>query len=139
MSNPARVTLAARTNQMASWWRRSFQPTAAWLPGWSRARTLSPRIWATPSCAWRIEFDWPVVLDMRSVDWIDSGACAVLIKLWKELRRKGRTVTLCVTDPVRETFRITGLVRLIPCFGDLGPAIEAARTMPPPEAVGNLA
>lgn len=81
------------------------------------------------------QFDWPVVLDMRSVDWIDSGACAVLIKFWKELRGKGRAVALCVTDPVRETFRITGLVRLIPCFGELAPAIEAARTAASPAAV----
>jgi|GEM_PF-5270616 len=81
------------------------------------------------------QFDWPVVLDMRAVDWIDSGACAVLIKFWKELRGKGRTLALCVTDPVSETFRITGLARLIPCFGELAPAIEAARTAPPPAAV----
>jgi anti-anti-sigma factor len=85
------------------------------------------------------QFDWPVVLDLRSVDWIDSGACAVLIKFWKELRGKGRALTLCVSDPVRETFRITGLVRLIPCFGELPPAIEAARTSPPPAAVENPA
>jgi anti-anti-sigma factor len=81
------------------------------------------------------QFDWPIVLDMRSVDWIDSGACAVLIKFWKELRAKGRAVALCVTDPVRETFRITGLARLIPCFGELASAIEAARIAPPPAAV----
>jgi anti-anti-sigma factor len=81
------------------------------------------------------QFDWPVVLDMRAVDWIDSGACAVLIKFWKELRGKGRTLTLCVTDPVSETFRITGLARLIPCFGERAPAIEAARIAPPPAAV----
>jgi len=85
------------------------------------------------------QFDWPVVLDMRSVDWIDSGACAVLIKFWKELRVKGRAVAMCVTDPVKETFRITGLVRLIPCYGDLGETIEAARMLPPPAAAGNRA
>jgi anti-anti-sigma factor len=69
----------------------------------------------------------PLVLDMRGVDWIDSGACAVLIKVWKALRQRGQPLVLCVTDPVRETFRITGLVRLMPTFTDLGPAVEAAR------------
>ena len=69
----------------------------------------------------------PLVLDMRGVDWIDSGACAVLIKVWKALRQKGQPLVLCVTDPVRETFRITGLVRLMPTFTDLDPAVEAAR------------
>jgi anti-anti-sigma factor len=82
------------------------------------------------------QFDWPVVVDLCSVDWIDSGACAVLIKFWKAMRVKGRTVTMCVTDPVRETFKITGLVRLIPCFSELGPAIEAARTGPKPSGNG---
>src|SRR5215213_2507151 len=47
----------------------------------------------------------PLVLDMRGVDWIDSGACAVLIKVWKALRLRGQPLVLCVTDPVRETFR----------------------------------
>jgi anti-anti-sigma factor len=70
----------------------------------------------------------PVVLDMRGVDWIDSGACAVLIKVWKALRLRGQPLVLCVTDPVRETFRITGLVRLMPTFTVLDEAVEAART-----------
>src|SRR5262245_1988237 len=63
-------------------------------------------------------FYWPVVVDLCSVDWIDSGACAVLIKFWKAMRVKGCAVTMCVTDPVHETFKITGLVRLIPCFSE---------------------
>ena len=70
----------------------------------------------------------PLVLDMRGVDWIDSGACAVLIKVWKALRQRGQPLVVCVTDPVRETFRITGLVRLMPVVTELGPAVEAART-----------
>ena len=70
----------------------------------------------------------PLVLDMRGVDWIDSGACAVLIKVWKALRGRGQPLVLCVTDPVRETFRITGLVRLMPVFTDLDAAVAAART-----------
>jgi anti-anti-sigma factor len=82
------------------------------------------------------QFDWPVVLNLCSVDWIDSGACAVLIKFWKAMRIKGRTVSMCVTDPVRETFKITGLVRLIPCFSELGSAIEAARTNQRPSGNG---
>ena len=76
----------------------------------------------------------PLVLDMRGVDWIDSGACAVLIKVWKALRLRGQPLVLCVTDPVRETFRITGLVRLMPVFTELDPAVEAARTAGPGEA-----
>jgi anti-anti-sigma factor len=75
----------------------------------------------------------PLVLDMRSVDWIDSGACAVLIKVWKTLRQRGQPLVLCVTDPVRETFKITGLIRLIPCFPDLTAAADAARTAGPGE------
>ena len=76
----------------------------------------------------------PLVLDLRGVDWIDSGACAVLIKVWKALRLRGQPLVLCVTEPVRETFRITGLVRLMPVFIDLDPAVEAARTAGPGEA-----
>lgn len=72
-----------------------------------------------------------LVLDMRGVDWIDSGACAVLIKVWKALRLRGQSLTLCVTDPVKETFRITGLVRLMPVFGELDAAVQAARTGEP--------
>jgi anti-anti-sigma factor len=74
---------------------------------------------------------YPVVLNLAEVDWIDSGACAVLIRFWKALRAKSRPLTLRVTAPVRETFHITGLVRLIPCFGDLGEAIDAARAGAP--------
>ena len=70
----------------------------------------------------------PIVLDMLGVDWIDSGACAVLIRFWKALRDKERALTLSVTKPVRETFRITGLERLIPCFDTLDAAVEGART-----------
>lgn len=72
-----------------------------------------------------------VVLDMRQVNWIDSGACAVLIRFWKDLRARRRLLTLCVTDPVRETFRITGLIRLVPCYSDLNSAIAVARSSPP--------
>jgi anti-anti-sigma factor len=73
----------------------------------------------------------PVVVDMLGVDWIDSGACAVLIRFWKSLRGKGRALTLAVTSPVRETFRITGLERLIPCYGTLEAAVEGARKAQP--------
>jgi anti-anti-sigma factor len=73
----------------------------------------------------------PIVLNLGGVNWIDSGACAVLIRFWKELRARGRTLTLNVTGPVRETFRITGLIRLIPCFGDVESAVAAARTAQP--------
>jgi hypothetical protein len=55
------------------------------------------------------------------------GACAVLIKVWKALRLRGQPLVLCVTDPVHETFRITGLIRLMPVFTELDPAVEAAR------------
>jgi anti-anti-sigma factor len=72
----------------------------------------------------------PVVLNLGDVDWIDSGACAVLVRFWRTLRASGRMVVLCVTDPVREAFRITGLIRLIPCFGNLNEAVEAARLGP---------
>jgi anti-anti-sigma factor len=72
----------------------------------------------------------PVVLNLDGVDWIDSGACAVLVRFWRTLRANDRTVVLCVTDPVREAFRITGLIRLVPCFGNLNEAIEAARVGP---------
>ena len=75
----------------------------------------------------------PLVLDMRGVDWIDSGACAVLIKVWKALRGRGQPLALCVTEPVRETFKITGLVRLIPVFPDLDSAVAAARAARPGE------
>jgi anti-anti-sigma factor len=75
----------------------------------------------------------PLVLDMRAVDWIDSGACAVLIKVWKTLRQRGQPLIVCVTDPVRETFKITGLIRLIPCFTDLDAAADAARLAAPGE------
>jgi len=78
----------------------------------------------------------PLVLDMSRIQWIDSGACAVLIRFWKELRAKGRALTLNVTDPVRETFRITGLVRLIPCFAELPEAIDAARAAQPADSEG---
>jgi anti-anti-sigma factor len=70
----------------------------------------------------------PVVLDLRGVDWIDSGACAVLIKVWKAMRARGQSLVLCVTEPVRETFRVTGLVRLMPTFTTLDEAVEAARS-----------
>src|SRR5687768_11210237 len=73
----------------------------------------------------------PVVVDLRGIDWIDSGACAVLVKFWKGLRAAGRALTLSVTPPVRETFQVTGLVRLIPCFDDLEAAVAAARTAQP--------
>jgi anti-anti-sigma factor len=75
----------------------------------------------------------PLVLDMRGVDWIDSGACAVLIRVWKTLRQRGQALVLCVTDPVQETFRITGLVRLMPTFTDLDSAVAAARSNGPGE------
>ena len=71
----------------------------------------------------------PLVLDLLGVDWIDSGACAVLIKVWKALRVRGQPLVICLTDPVRETFKITGLVRLIPCFTDLGSAVTAAQAL----------
>lgn len=69
----------------------------------------------------------PVVLDLSAIDWINSGACSVIIRFWKALRAKGRALTLCVSPGVRETFQVTGLNRLIPCFGDPAEAVEAAR------------
>lgn len=86
---------------------------------------------------WRVadQSDRPLVLDMSGVNWIDSGACAVLVRFWKDLRARGRSLILCVTDPVRETFRITGLIRLVPCFSNLESAVAAARTAQPPGEV----
>jgi anti-anti-sigma factor len=69
----------------------------------------------------------PVVVDLSEIDWINSGACAVLVRFWKALRAKGRALTLCVGPAIRETFQVTGLIRLIRCFGDLAEAVAAAR------------
>ena len=38
-----------------------------------------------------------------------------------------RQLVLCVSEATREAFRITGLIRLIPCFKNLNDAVEAAR------------
>ncbi|HEX3151093.1 MAG TPA: STAS domain-containing protein [Gemmataceae bacterium] len=73
----------------------------------------------------------PLVLDMLGVDWIDSGACAVLIKVSQSLRVRGQPLVISLTNPVHETFRITGLVRLIPCFTDLASAVAAAQSARP--------
>lgn len=70
----------------------------------------------------------PLVLDLGQVDWIDSGACAVLIKFWKALKAQSRALALAITPPVREQFRITSLDRLIPCYPNRAAAVEAART-----------
>jgi anti-anti-sigma factor len=75
----------------------------------------------------------PLVLDLTGIDWINSGACSALVRFWKALRVQGRTLALCVSPAVRDTFRVTGLIRLIPCFDELGEAVEGARTATPAE------
>lgn len=72
--------------------------------------------------------DRSIALDLSEIDWIDSGACAVLVRFWRALRAKDRSVALFVTEPVLETFRITGLIRLIPCLPTLEEAIATARS-----------
>ena len=130
MSHPARITLAATQPDgvvvaeiIANDGRLVTGLEAG--PG-AEATRLSDDLWQLADRS-----TGAIVLDLGQIQWIDSGACAVLIRLWKDLRGKGRALTLRVTEPVRETFRITGLARLIPCFADLSAAIEAARATQP--------
>jgi anti-anti-sigma factor len=69
----------------------------------------------------------PVVLDVRAVDVVDSGGCALLMRLRKALLDRNRVLVLCPSPQAREVFEVTKLVRLIPCADDLDAAATLAR------------
>lgn len=73
------------------------------------------------------ESSGPVVLEMRAVEVVDSGGCALLMRLRKVLLDRNRILVLCPSPQAREVFEVTKLIRLIPCADDLDAAAALAR------------
>lgn len=66
----------------------------------------------------------PVVLDLRSVDFVNSGGFALLFRWSRESKAAGRRFGLCLSlsTDLRKAIDFNGLGRFIPCFTSLSDA-----------------
>jgi anti-sigma B factor antagonist len=67
-----------------------------------------------------------IVVDLEGVDFIDSSGLGVLVSGLRRVKENGGSIRLiCTREPILKVFRITGLDRVFPIFGN----IEDAREM----------
>ena len=58
-----------------------------------------------------------VVLDLRHVQFMDSGGCGAVLSVLKKLRASGGDLKICcVTNPVRALFDLVRMHRIIEVF-----------------------
>jgi anti-sigma B factor antagonist len=70
-----------------------------------------------------------IVVDMGSVDFLDSTGLGVLVGGLKRVKAKEGSLKLVVTqDKISKIFEITGLTKVFPIFGTVDEAVA-----PPPE------
>jgi len=64
-----------------------------------------------------------ILLDFVQVDFIDSQGIGALARTWVSVR--GKKLKLCgLTPRVKEVLGITGLLKIMDCFDDLGAALR---------------
>jgi anti-sigma B factor antagonist len=69
----------------------------------------------------------PVVVDLSSVDFMDSTGLALLLNAHRRLSRRGKGfAVVCGDGPVRRVFTITDMVEVLRVRGDVDDARRAA-------------
>ena len=67
-----------------------------------------------------------VVLDLRHVQFMDSGGCGAVLAVLKKLRTAGGNLKICcVTNPVRALFDLIRMQRIIEVFKTREEAVAA--------------
>jgi len=67
-----------------------------------------------------------VVLDLRHVQFMDSGGCGAVLAVLKKLKASGGNLKICcVTNPVRALFDLVRIQRIIEVFKTREEAIAA--------------
>jgi anti-anti-sigma factor len=78
--------------------------------------------------AWLGQGERDVVVDMRATEYISSMGLRSLLMLAKSLQRSGGRLALCgLAGPVREVFRISGLLPIFSVFDTPEAALGSAR------------
>jgi anti-sigma B factor antagonist len=68
-----------------------------------------------------------IVVDMGSVDFLDSTGLGVLVEGLKRVRTRGGTLAIVVTqDKIVKIFDITGLNKAFPIYGSLEDALQGS-------------
>ena len=67
-----------------------------------------------------------VVLDLRHVQFMDSGGCGAVLAVLKKLRTSGGDLKICcVTNPVRALFDLVRMQRIVGVFKTREEAVAA--------------
>jgi anti-anti-sigma factor len=66
-----------------------------------------------------------VVIDLQSVDFMDSSGLSALVSGMKALKKNGGRLAICNTNPqVRTALRLTMLERVIPAYDSVEQALK---------------
>lgn len=60
-----------------------------------------------------------MVMDLRSVTYVDSAGLSVVVKLWRQLRGQDISLAILAPGPVREVLDLTGITEHIPVVATL--------------------
>jgi anti-sigma B factor antagonist len=66
-----------------------------------------------------------VLLDCGSVTFIDSLGIGALVRSWASVEKKGKLRLLGLSPRLREVLQITGLLKVMGSFDDIGEALRS--------------
>lgn len=67
----------------------------------------------------------PLVLDLRPALVLNGLSVSAIVRLWKQLRERNRSLTACVNPEVRQVFQLLRLDRIVRCFDTPEEALAA--------------
>jgi anti-sigma B factor antagonist len=66
-----------------------------------------------------------VLLDCAEVNFVDSQGIGALVRTWVSAGRGNRLTLFSLTPRFKEALQITGLMRVMECFDDVGVALQS--------------
>ncbi len=72
-----------------------------------------------------------VVIEASEVTYLSTAGLRVFLRLWRELKKKGRTLLICNLRPyISQIFELLGFHKVIDIFSDVDSALEFAGGRP---------
>lgn len=75
--------------------------------------------------------DTDVVIEASGIAYLSTAGIRVFLRLWRELKQKGRTLYICNLKPyIRQVFELLGFDKVISIQSDVDSALDLAASRP---------
>ena len=107
----------------------SFESHALLLQAWGRIDFFNADVFEVQARRALAGTDRDVVIDASGVTYLSTPGLRVLLHLWQDLKKEGRTLHVCALRPyIQQVLEIIGFNQIIPNHTDVAAALAAVES-----------